>query len=103
MKILAFDTALNACSVAIADDGQVLAHTHEKRRRGHAETLLPMIEDEMKKAGITYEDLDLLAVTVGPGTFTGLRIGLAAARGISIASRVYFAAPGVSDRNHGPP
>ena len=88
MKILAFDTALNACSVAIADDSQILAHAHEKRRRGHAEALLPMIEAEMKKAGLTYNDLDLIAVTVGPGTFTGLRIGLAAARGIAIAAKI---------------
>ncbi|MDF2367000.1 tRNA (adenosine(37)-N6)-threonylcarbamoyltransferase complex dimerization subunit type 1 TsaB [Sneathiella sp.] len=87
MKILAFDTALNACSVTIADRTNILAHVHEKRRRGHAETLLPMIEAEMKKAGLAYKDLDLIAVTVGPGTFTGLRIGLAAARGIAIAAR----------------
>ncbi|MAZ04031.1 MAG: tRNA (adenosine(37)-N6)-threonylcarbamoyltransferase complex dimerization subunit type 1 TsaB [Sneathiella sp.] len=87
MKILAFDTALNACSVAIMDNHDVLAHGHEKRRRGHAETLIPMIEDLMNGAGFSYADMDLIAVTVGPGTFTGLRIGLAAARGMSLAAR----------------
>lgn len=87
MKILAFDTALNACSVAVADGNNILAHAHEKRRRGHAEALLPMIEAQMKSAAITYKDLDLIAVTVGPGTFTGLRIGLAAARGIAVAAK----------------
>jgi tRNA threonylcarbamoyladenosine biosynthesis protein TsaB len=87
MKILAIDTALNACSVAIAEGNRILAHAHEKRRRGHAEALLPMIEAEMMHASLTYKDLDLIAVTVGPGTFTGLRIGLAAARGIAIAAQ----------------
>lgn len=87
MKILAFDTALNACSVAITDDHDVLAHIHEKRRRGHAETLMPMIEGLMGGIGLAYRDIDLIAVTVGPGTFTGLRIGLAAARGMSLAAR----------------
>lgn len=87
MKVLAFDTALNACSVAVADGTEILAQVHEKRRRGHAEALLPMIEAQLQKAGIGYEDLNLIAVTVGPGTFTGLRIGLAAARGIAVAAK----------------
>jgi tRNA threonylcarbamoyladenosine biosynthesis protein TsaB len=86
MKILALDTALNACSVAVLDDGNVQAHVHEKRARGHAETLMPLIQDLMKTCGMRYSDLDLIAVTVGPGTFTGLRIGLAAARGIALAA-----------------
>ena len=87
MKILAFDTALNACSVAITNGTEILSQTLEKRRRGHAETLLPMIEAQLLEAGLAYKDLDLIAVTVGPGTFTGLRIGLAAARGIAIAAK----------------
>lgn len=87
MKILAFDTAMNACSVAITEGNAVLGHVHEKRRRGHAEALLPMIEDLMRETCLAYENLDLIAVTVGPGTFTGLRIGLAAARGIALAAR----------------
>lgn len=86
MKILALDTALNACSVAVLDGGNVQAHVHEKRARGHAETLMPLIQDLMKSCGTHYSDLDLIAVTVGPGTFTGLRIGLAAARGIALAA-----------------
>lgn len=87
MKILAFDTALNACSVAVADGTTILAQSHEKRRRGHAEALMPMIEAQLQEAGFGYGDLDLIAVTVGPGTFTGLRIGLAAARGIGVAAK----------------
>lgn len=87
MKILAFDTAMNACSVAITEGTLVLHHVHEKRRRGHAEALLPMIEASMRETGLGYPDIDLIAVTVGPGTFTGLRIGLAAARGIALAAK----------------
>ncbi|MEH6527776.1 MAG: tRNA (adenosine(37)-N6)-threonylcarbamoyltransferase complex dimerization subunit type 1 TsaB [Sneathiella sp.] len=86
MKILALDTALNACSVAILDGDILQAHVHEKRARGHAETLMPLIQDLMKTCGAKYSDLDLIAVTIGPGTFTGLRIGLAAARGIALAA-----------------
>lgn len=86
MKILALDTALNACSVALLEDGDVVAHVHEKRARGHAETLMPIIQDLMKTSHTSFHDLDLIAVTIGPGTFTGLRIGLAAARGIALAA-----------------
>ena len=86
MKILAIDTALNACSVAITDGDTPLAFHHEIRSRGHAETLLPLIRSLMSEAKLSFADLDLIAVTVGPGTFTGLRIGLAAARGIALAA-----------------
>lgn len=86
IKILAMDTALDACSVAILHGNDVLAASFEKRKRGHAETLLPLIKSLMNEAGLQFSDLDMIATTVGPGTFTGLRIGLAAARGISLAS-----------------
>src|SRR5690606_21286295 len=86
MKILAFDTAMNACSVALLDGADVCAHIHEKRRRGHAEALLPMIESVLRDSGFSYDMLDMIAVSVGPGTFTGLRIGLAAARGMALAA-----------------
>jgi len=86
MKILALDTALNACSVAIIEGENIRAFSHEERSRGHAETLLPLIQTLMEEAQFSFKDLDLIAVSVGPGTFTGLRIGLAAARGLSLAS-----------------
>jgi len=86
MRILALDTALNACSVALSEDETILAFHHEERARGHAETLLPIIKSLMTEARTRFEDLDMIAVSVGPGTFTGLRIGLAAARGIAIAA-----------------
>ncbi len=93
MKILAFDTALGACSVALADcgpDGRCdhLAREFEARRRGHAEVLMPMIEQVLVQGGATYADIDRLGVTVGPGTFTGVRVGVAAARGLSLAAGI---------------
>ncbi|HUN53026.1 MAG TPA: tRNA (adenosine(37)-N6)-threonylcarbamoyltransferase complex dimerization subunit type 1 TsaB, partial [Candidatus Sulfotelmatobacter sp.] len=91
MRILAFDTALGACSVALVEHGAVLAGEQRLQRQGQAESLLPLIERVLGAAGRSYGELDLIAVTVGPGTFTGLRIGLAAARGLSLASGVPLA------------
>jgi tRNA threonylcarbamoyladenosine biosynthesis protein TsaB len=85
MKLLAFDTTLETCSAALSADDNIVAHRSERRARGHAEALLPMIEAVLADAGIGYADLDALGVTVGPGGFAGQRIGLAAARGIGLA------------------
>ena len=90
MKILAFDTAMAACSVAVieADRDQhvLLAEHQEARPRGHAEVLVPLIAEVMEQAGTSFDDLDRIAVTTGPGTFTGVRIGIATARGLALAS-----------------
>lgn len=90
MLILAFDTAMAACSAAVvrADSAglQVLAERHEARTRGHAEVLVPMIADVLEEAGVAFADLDRIAVTTGPGTFTGVRVGVATARGMAVAS-----------------
>ncbi len=86
MKILAIDSATAACSAAVWADGTVLAEEAVEMARGHAEALLPMIDRVRRAAGIAFADLDRLAVTVGPGHFTGLRIGLAAARGLALAT-----------------
>lgn len=86
MKILAMDTAAAACSVAIWQDNQVSQYEFREMTRGHATELLPMVEAVLDKAGLEVNDLDALAVTVGPGAFTGLRIGLASARGFGAAS-----------------
>jgi tRNA threonylcarbamoyladenosine biosynthesis protein TsaB len=83
MKLLAVDTALGACSVALVEDGRVLAHRLEFMDRGHAEALAPMVEATMQ--GVDFATLDRLAVTTGPGTFTGQRVGLAFMRGLRIA------------------
>ncbi len=86
-RILALDTAAEACSAAVWRDGAVAAHRLVRQQRGHAETLMPMIVDVMGEAAVTYDTLTAIAVTAGPGTFTGLRIGVAAARGLALASR----------------
>lgn len=85
MILLAFDTAQGALSAAIMDGEGVLASSFEPRTRGHAEALMPLLETMLAEAALGFADLDALAVTVGPGTFTGLRVGLAAARGLALA------------------
>ncbi len=85
MQILAFDTATAACSVALWRDGAVRARRFEPMQRGQAEALMPMVNVVLASAEASYEELDLIAVTVGPGAFTGLRIGLSAARGLALA------------------
>ncbi|HJD55892.1 MAG TPA: tRNA (adenosine(37)-N6)-threonylcarbamoyltransferase complex dimerization subunit type 1 TsaB [Rickettsia endosymbiont of Pyrocoelia pectoralis] len=85
MKILAFDTANNTASVALSDNENILAYIEELRPSMQAENLMPMIEEVMKAGKCSYNELDYLAVTNGPGSFTGIRIGLAAAKGILFA------------------
>ena len=82
--ILALDTALGACSAALVADGKTLAHEHLLMARGHAEALAPMVEALMRSAGIPFAALDRIAVTTGPGTFTGQRVGLAFARALGL-------------------
>lgn len=84
MKLLAVDTALGACSVAVLDGDVVLAHQFVEMTRGHAEALAPMVDETMRRSGIAFGALDRLAVTTGPGTFTGQRVGLAFMRGLRV-------------------
>lgn len=86
MKVLGLDTATGACSAAVWDDGRVLAARRQHMQRGQAEALLPLLLATLEAAGVTFAALDRLAVTVGPGSFTGLRVGLATARGLALAS-----------------
>lgn len=83
--ILALDTCLTACSVAILDGSAVLAARSEAMPRGHQERLAPLTRELMDEAGIGFGDLTRIGVTVGPGSFTGLRVGLAFAKGLSAA------------------
>ena len=85
MKILALDTCLSACSVAVWENGRTLAAASEVMSRGHQERLAPMTQQIMAQAGCAFGDLDRIAVTVGPGSFTGLRVGLAFAKGLALA------------------
>ncbi len=86
--ILAFDTAGSACSVAAARGSRVLAAERSALRHGHAEVLMGMIERVMAQAGLAAGELDRLAISTGPGGFTGIRAGIAAARGIAVACGV---------------
>lgn len=88
MVILALDTAGENCAVALAKAGDgksLLARRSETIGRGHAERLMPMIGEVLAEASLTYADLERIAVATGPGSFTGTRIGVAAARGLALA------------------
>ncbi len=87
-KILCFDVSSNSCSVAISEGQNILSFEQEMRPSMQAESLLVIIERALKNTGKLYKDLDYLAVTVGPGSFTGIRIGLAVAKGILYASNM---------------
>jgi tRNA threonylcarbamoyladenosine biosynthesis protein TsaB len=86
--VLAIDTALAACSAAVLDTahGAILASESKPMVRGHAEALMPLVDAIMQRAGVDFGELDRVAVTTGPGSFTGLRVGIAAARGIGLAA-----------------
>jgi tRNA threonylcarbamoyladenosine biosynthesis protein TsaB len=89
MRVLAIDTALAACSAAVLDTdhgGGLLASDSLSMTRGHAEALMPLIYHVMQRSELTFPDLDRVAVTTGPGSFTGLRVGISAARGIALAA-----------------
>jgi tRNA threonylcarbamoyladenosine biosynthesis protein TsaB len=88
MLILAIDTALDACAAAVLDTeaGRLIARESQPMKRGHAEALMPLVARVMDASGIGFPALDRIAVTTGPGSFTGLRVGLSAARGIALAA-----------------
>ena len=88
MRVLAIDTALEACSVGVFDTARAEARVHESlpMQRGHAEALMPLIARVLDRARLDFSALDRIAVTIGPGSFTGLRVGIAAARGIALAA-----------------
>jgi tRNA threonylcarbamoyladenosine biosynthesis protein TsaB len=88
MRVLALDTALDACAAAVLDTQHrdLLASETRAMTRGHAEALMPLVARVMDAARLEFADLDRIAVTVGPGSFTGVRVGIAAARGLALAA-----------------
>jgi tRNA threonylcarbamoyladenosine biosynthesis protein TsaB len=88
MRVLAIDTALEACSAAVLDTGRggITASETLAMARGHAEAVMPLIARVMDLADIEFAELDRISVTTGPGSFTGLRVGIAATRGIALAA-----------------
>ena len=85
MIVLGLDTCLTACSVAVTDGDRVLAHASEVMARGHQERLAPMAEAVMAEAALPFSALRRIGATVGPGSFTGLRVGIAFAKGLGSA------------------
>ena len=90
MLILAIDTALDTCAAAVLDieTGKLVAQESQIMKRGHAEALMPLIGRVIAASRIAFASLGRIAVTTGPGSFTGLRVGLSAARGIGLAANI---------------
>jgi len=88
MRVLALDTALDACAAAVLDTERrdLVASETQPMSRGHAEALMPMVARVMDAARLDFSDIDRIAVTIGPGSFTGVRVGIAAARGLALAA-----------------
>ena len=84
MNILAVDTAGKTAAVAVLRDDTLLYEAQCNNGLTHSETLLPMIDMALKASGLTMDELDVLGVTNGPGSFTGLRIGLAVIKGLAL-------------------
>ena len=88
MLVLAIDCALDACAAAVLESeaGSIVASETRLMVRGHAEALMPLIARVMDEAAVEFRELDRIAVTIGPGSFTGLRVGISAARGLALAA-----------------
>ena len=98
MNILALDTSMGACSAAVLRSDGAARSLHARQEamaRGHAEALMPMVAEVLAAAGIAARDLDLIAATEGPGSFTGVRIAIAAARGSRLPPAPSSTAPTV--------
>ena len=113
MLVLAIDCALDACSAAVLDSaaGAIVASQSRIMARGHAEAVMPLVARVMDEAAVEFSALGRVAVTVGPGSFTGLRVGIAAARGIALAAGkpaiglttlASLAAPHIAEGDSGP-
>ena len=83
MKTLALETSAKSVSVAVTEDGVLLAQSYQNRGLTHSVTLMPLLDAMLQSAGLTLDDIGLVAVTHGPGSFTGLCIGVSAAKGLA--------------------
>jgi tRNA threonylcarbamoyladenosine biosynthesis protein TsaB len=83
MMILALESSATACSAALCRDGELVAQTYQNSGLTHSRTLLPMVDSLLKNCGETLDHVDVIAVAAGPGSFTGLRIGVATAKGLA--------------------
>ena len=88
MKLLALETSAKAASCAVLEDAAQVAAAWQCTGLTHSRTLLPMVEDLLKNSGLALEDMDAIAVAAGPGSFTGLRIGIAAVKGLAWAAEL---------------
>lgn len=88
MKILAIDTSATAASVAVAEEDKIIGEYFINTKLTHSQTLIPMAEQLLKSVSLSVKDLDAVAVNAGPGSFTGVRIGVAAAKGIAFADEI---------------
>lgn len=88
MKILALESSATAASVALCEDEKLIAQSFRDTGLTHSQTLLPMTEELLSHCGLKVSDLDLIAVAAGPGSFTGLRIGVATAKGLAWAAEL---------------
>lgn len=85
MKILAIESSAVACSAALCEDGALLAQSFQSSGLTHSRTLLPLVDSMLLNCGVSLEQVDVIAVAAGPGSFTGLRIGVATAKGLAWA------------------
>ena len=86
MRILALETSAKAVSAAVTEDGRVLCSGYQDTGLTHSRTLMPIVEAMLKNTGLTVQDCDAIAVAAGPGSFTGIRIGVSAAKGLAFAA-----------------
>lgn len=84
-QILAFDTSAAHCAAALLSGGKIISSRFEEMARGQAERLMPLLEQVLSDGGLGWQDLDAIGVGIGPGNFTGIRISVAAARGLALS------------------
>ena len=88
MKILSIDTSSSICSVAILEDSKIIKEMHNYSEREHSETLMPIIDELFKSTNLSLDDIGLIACSVGPGSFTGIRIGIATVKAFADAKNI---------------